>query len=68
MCVTGTGQIFRFDKDHFLVGRRNKNFKMNDLTPCPHSFGAWNNDYDTFIVKRGKRFLEEVNKRLYPEL
>ena len=67
MCVTGTGQIFRFDKDLFWpVGE--KNFKMKVLTPSPHSFGSWNNDYDTFIVKRGKRILEEVNKRLYPEL
>ena len=33
-----------------------------------NTFGVWNNDYDTFIKKRGKRVLAEIDKRLHPEL
>jgi len=32
------------------------------------AFGIWNNDYDAFIEKRGKRILGELDKRLRPEL
>ena len=32
------------------------------------TFGVWNNDYDAFIEKRGKRILGELEKRLRPEL
>jgi len=32
-----------------------------------NTFGVWNNEYDTFIRKRGKRIIDELNKRLYPD-
>lgn len=32
------------------------------------SSGIWENDYRGFLEVRGKRVLEELNKRLYPEL
>jgi hypothetical protein len=31
-------------------------------------YGVWENDYETFIEMRGQRVLEEINKRLNPEL
>jgi len=32
------------------------------------SFGVWDNDYETFISKRSKRILREINKRLNPKV
>ncbi|WP_082092968.1 GmrSD restriction endonuclease domain-containing protein [Methanosarcina siciliae] len=31
-------------------------------------YGVWDNDYETFIEKRGERVLEEINKRIEPIL
>ena len=28
------------------------------------AYGIWNDDYDTFIKRRGERVLEELEKRL----
>ena len=32
------------------------------------AYGVWDNDYETFIERRGQRVLEELKKRLYPSL
>jgi len=32
------------------------------------AFGVWDNDYETFTKKRGKRIIDELNERLHPEL
>ena len=32
------------------------------------TFGIWDNNYDAFIKKRGKRIIDELNKRLNPEI
>lgn len=31
-------------------------------------YGIWDDDYERFLEKRGERVLEELNKRLYPDL
>lgn len=31
-------------------------------------YGVWDNDYETFMEKRGERVLEEINKRIEPIL
>ncbi len=33
-----------------------------------NAFGVWTDDYPTFIEKRGQRVLEEIEKRLHPDL
>jgi hypothetical protein len=30
-------------------------------------FGIWENDYEKFLEQRGRRVLEELNRRLNPE-
>ena len=32
------------------------------------AFGVWDDDYPTFLEKRGKRVLKEIEKRLHPNL
>ena len=32
------------------------------------AYGIWSDDYDTFIERRGQRVLEEIQKRLEPDL
>jgi hypothetical protein len=41
-----------------------KTHLIDDIDTC----GIWDNHYETFIEHRGKRVLEELEKRLYPDL
>ncbi len=53
-----------FERTNNQLSKTMKTHLIDNL----NTFGVWNNDYDTFIEKRGKRILEEANKRLYPDL
>ena len=51
--------------------RANKNLEYTMKTHLIDeldAFGVWDNDYDTFIEKRSRRILKEINKRLNPKL
>lgn len=41
-----------------------KSHLIDDLA----SFGVWDDDYDTFLKKRGQKVLNAINERLHPRL
>lgn len=51
-----------FRKNHHLDATM-KTHLIDDL----EAFGVWTNDYDAFLRERGRRVLEELQKRLEPE-
>jgi len=53
-----------FERTNNQLSKTMKTHLIDNL----NTFGVWKNDYDTFIEKRGKRILEEANKRLHPDL
>jgi hypothetical protein len=50
----------KFSKANSNIAETMKSHLIDDL----QSFGVWDNDYTVFLEKRGKRVLEEINKRL----
>jgi hypothetical protein len=53
-----------FKKSNKKVAETMKSHLINDLD----AFGIWDNDYETFLEERGKVVIEELKKRLEPEL
>ena len=53
-----------FKKENKNLDATMKTHLITDLD----DFGVWENDYDTFIEKRGKRILAEIKKRLSPKI
>jgi len=53
---------FKPNNEHFLETM--KTHLIDDLA----DFGVWNDDYDRFLDKRSHRLLEEINKRLSPNV
>ena len=53
-----------FKKSNKKLVETMKSHLINDLD----TFGIWNNDYETFLEARGNVVLEELKKRLEPEL
>ena len=47
-----------------LVGPSERTHLIDDIEGC----GIWEDDYERFIEHRGERVLEELKKRLEPEL
>ncbi len=56
--------MMTFRKDNKELVDTMKTHLIDDLG----SYGVWNDDYDTFIERRGHRVLEELKKRLEPDL
>ena len=53
-----------FKKDNKHLAETMRTHLIEDLD----TFGVWKNDYERFIEARGQRVLEELRKRLEPEL
>lgn len=59
------GEYMReFDKRNPELKETMKTHLIDDMK----AYGVWKNDYATFIERRGQRVLEELTKRLYPEI
>jgi len=54
----------KFAKENPELDSTMKTHLIDDMDAC----GIWGNDYDAFIEHRGQRVLEELAKRLYPDL
>jgi hypothetical protein len=46
------------------LGKTMSTHMIDDL----NEFGVWDDNYEKFIEARGKRVIEELNRRLYPDL
>ena len=53
-----------FEEENQDLSETMKSHLIDDLD----DYGIWENDYDRFIERRGQRILEELNKRLHPEV
>ena len=53
-----------FSKDNNDISKTMRTHLIDNLD----TFGVWDDDYDKFINKRSRRILDEINKRLNPEL
>ena len=53
-----------FERTNNKLNKTMRTHLINNL----NSFGVWDNDFDVFLEKRGKRIIEEINKRLYPDI
>lgn len=53
-----------FKKNNKKIGETMKTHLIDDLD----DFGVWDNDYEKFLNARGQRVLDELQKRLNPEL
>lgn len=56
--------MMKFRKDNKELAETMKTHLIDDLD----SYGVWKDGYDTFIEYRGHRVLEELKKRLEPDL
>jgi hypothetical protein len=54
----------QFIKDNKDIEKTMKSHLIDDLD----GFGVLDNDYETFVSKRSKKILKEVNKRLNPKI
>jgi hypothetical protein len=53
-----------FKKENEAMGETMKTHLIDDLS----AYGVWADDYVSFVEHRADRMLEELEKRLYPDL
>lgn len=52
----------------FLKNKKLSETMRSHLIEDLDDFGVWDNNYEAFLEARGNRVLDEINKRLYPDL
>ena len=53
-----------FSKSNDELAATMKTHLIDDID----EYGIWNDDYNKFIEKRGRKVIDEINKRLYPSM
>jgi len=54
----------KISKENPNIDNTMKTHLINNLD----TFGIWDNDYEKYLEKRGKKVIDELNKRLYPDI